>query len=288
MCISTGICMVEEENISKKTKLIHTAVEQTHIYYRDKAKEYCERTRSIDMTSSYDKFLKYVPQSEQMVILDLGCGSGRDVSVFKTHGYIVDAIDASIEMAKQTTHSTHIPALCEKIQELDKINRYAGIWASASLLHLPSKDLLSTFEKINNALISGGILYASFKYGHGEHIRGGRFFHDENEDSLRSLISLVPGLEILEMWDNRDVGIGKSSDERWLNSIIKKQETVISKSVMALVTTPSRNLRSSEKDNFPLGFQTWTEHRKSKDQIRRVKITKKRKNETQINLNDSF
>lgn len=63
-------------------------------------------------------------------------------------------------------------------------DEFDGIWASASLLHVPMDKLPSILMKMKDALKSGGVMYASFKYGDGTKLRGERKFSDFNEKSI--------------------------------------------------------------------------------------------------------
>ena len=64
--------------------------EVTSQYYSDNSQEFFESTVTADMTPQYEHFLKYVPSGS--IILDLGCGSGRDTKAFLKMGYAVEAI----------------------------------------------------------------------------------------------------------------------------------------------------------------------------------------------------
>ena len=58
---------------------------------------------------------------------------------------------------------------------------YDGIWACASVLHVPKIELANILQKMCNAVKVGGIIYTSFKYGNFEGERSGRFFCDFTE-----------------------------------------------------------------------------------------------------------
>ncbi len=61
-------------------------------YYEDNAEEYIRSTKDLDMSALYDQFLPHVPAGG--LILDAGCGSGRDAKRFAEMGFRVEAIDA--------------------------------------------------------------------------------------------------------------------------------------------------------------------------------------------------
>lgn len=188
-------------------------------YYQQKAKEFVEGTVSADMHDSQTRFLKLLPS--QAYILDFGCGSGRDTKAFLEQGYRVDAVDGSAELCRMASELTGIPVKQMLFEGLSAVEQYDGIWACASILHLPRKELMGVLKKISDALKIGGILYTSFKYGDFEGIRSGRYFIDFTEGSFGELMEGIPSLRTVETWITNDVRPGRG-DERWLNILLEK------------------------------------------------------------------
>ena len=108
--------------------------------------------------------------------------------------------------------------LCQTFAELDFDAAFDGVWACASLLHVPYAELTDIFGKVARALRPGGFLYASFKYGDFEGERNGRYFTDLDEERLAALIEPVAGLAIVETFITGDVRDGRR-DEHWLNVV---------------------------------------------------------------------
>ena len=190
-------------------------------YYNQNAKNFIENTRNVDMHLTQDKFLQLLdPQS---FILDFGCGSGRDTKYFMEKGYHVTATDGSAELCKLASAFTGIEVKEMLFQELDDINKYDGIWACSSILHLPKKELFPVLRKMCIALKSAGVIYSSFKYGDFEGERNGRYFTDFTEDTFRDFIKDIPELTIEDHWITSDVRPGRGN-EKWLNLIIRKSD----------------------------------------------------------------
>lgn len=188
---------------------------QTISYYDKNAEEFCKNTIDADMSYCRSKFLNYL--SEGASILDAGCGSGRDSVAFKQLGYHVTAMDASPEICKEAEKVLGQKVLCKIFEELDDENVYDGIWACASLLHVPKESMGEVLYRLKLALKDGGILYASFKYGDGEKIVNERLFNYFNEQSLRMLMR-ENGFEVLELFVTRDVRENRH-EEKWVNVV---------------------------------------------------------------------
>lgn len=75
-------------------------------YYNDNSKVFFDETVCADVTPLYERFLKYVPEGGR--ILDLGCGSGRDVKAFRDRGYVADGADRSEELCKLASEYTGV------------------------------------------------------------------------------------------------------------------------------------------------------------------------------------
>lgn len=187
-------------------------------YYNTHAKEFSDSTRDVEFTQIQDHFLSLLPP--KAAILDFGCGSGRDTKYFLDKGYQVDAADGSTEICVKASEYTGIPVKQMLFQELDAVEQYDGIWACASILHVPKDELYLVMERMHQALKKNGIVYASFKYGIYEGFRNGRYFTDFTEESFSEFMSDLPFL-IEEEWITEDVRPGRSN-ERWLNVILRK------------------------------------------------------------------
>ena len=142
-------------------------------YYNQNAAAFIAGTVSVDFKEIQDKFMNALCGKR---ILDFGCGSGRDTKFFIEAGFDVVATDGSEEMCKCASEYTGIHVRKMLFQELDEKERYNGIWACSSILHLPKMELKKVFIKMVEALCFDGIIYTSFKYGIFEGEKNGRYF----------------------------------------------------------------------------------------------------------------
>ncbi len=190
-------------------------------YYDSNADKFTETTKRVDFSEIQQMFIKYL--SPDASILDYGCGSGRDTKFFLDQGYHVTATDGSEEICKIASDYTGVSVKHLIFEELDDWNQYDGIWACASILHVPKKELPNIFYKMHRALKKNGLIYTSFKYGMFEGERNGRYFTDFTEDEFKDFVGEILGLEIEKMWITRDVREGRG-DERWLNILLRKTD----------------------------------------------------------------
>lgn len=112
-----------------------------------------------------------------------------------------------------------------KFEEMSFDDEFDGVWACASLLHVPSEDIKDVFGKIYMALYPKGIFYSSFKYGDGMLQRGERVFNDFTEDRIKKSLIEV-GFEIIECDTSFDVRPGRE-EEKWVNVIAKKINSLL-------------------------------------------------------------
>ncbi|EJO9873104.1 class I SAM-dependent methyltransferase [Vibrio vulnificus] len=189
----------------------------TDQYYTENAQSFFESTVSVDVQKLYDQFLPYLDPNG--AILDAGCGSGRDAKHFKALGFRVTAFDANqalVELASRHLEQHVIHAKFDTFRA--EPNSFDGIWACASLLHVPDKELGATFLTLSQLLRPQGLFYCSFKYGQAAQVRNGRFFTDMDEHKLHATLTTSP-LTIKQTWVTSDVRPGRGS-EQWLNAIL--------------------------------------------------------------------
>lgn len=188
-------------------------------YYNENAAEYFASTVNVDMHALRERFLTHLPARGH--ILDAGCGSGRDSLAFLNAGYRVTAFDAAPKMAALAEERIGQSVEVLRFQDVTWSNTFDGIWACASLLHVPRSELPDALQRLERALKPGGILYVSFKYGDGEREAGGRRFTDLDETGLATLLERVSGLRRLEQWITGDQRRGRAH-EPWFNALLVK------------------------------------------------------------------
>ena len=192
----------------------------TIAYYDKNAHAFASGTVSVDFLEMQKRFLDMLEPGAY--ILDFGCGSGRDVKFFLEQGYRVDAIDGSKELCRIASEYAGTQVRHMLFQDLNEIDKYDAIWACSSILHLSKVELHDVMERMSIALVSGGIIYTSFKYGEFEGERNGRYFTDFTMETFAAFIKDFGELEMVDKWLTGDVRPGRGM-EKWLNVILRKK-----------------------------------------------------------------
>ncbi len=193
--------------------------EPTLSFYEANAQRFFHETYGVDMKYLYEPFLSLLPAHAR--ILDAGCGSGRDALAFLERGYEVTAIDASEAMAKLASRHIGRPVLKLPLGRIEFDNHFDGVWACASLLHVPRLAMRDVLNRLARSIKAGGILYASFRYGDEENVRGGRLFNDYREDTLQEALRGQPDLQPIRLWRTTDLRPDRG-DIVWLNILSQK------------------------------------------------------------------
>ena len=189
-------------------------------FYNRNAARYSADTAGIDLSALHERFLALVPAGG--FILDAGCGSGRDSLAFLKRGYRVRAFDAAPEMARLAAVHIGQPVQVQRFDELEERAAYDGIWACASLLHLPEAELPSALQRLWAALKPDGVMYLSLKHGDGERIdTKGRHFTDTTEDRLRGWLAALQETGVVDCWLTHDERA--NSTEIWINALVRRE-----------------------------------------------------------------
>jgi len=188
-------------------------------YYHDKATEYTESTLYVDFSEIQEWFTSFLEKGN--LILDFGCGAGRDSLSFLNMGYKVEAMDGSTRLCAIAEKVTNLKVKNVRFSELNEKDKYDGIWACASIVHVSLKEINNILNKMHSALKKEGVVYCSFKYGKFEGIKNGRYYTYFTEEKFNKLITNINLFNIVETRITSDVR-KERNQEKWLNVILKK------------------------------------------------------------------
>ena len=186
-------------------------------WYRENAIQYAEETRNSLVLDALWEFLSRMKAGG--TILDYGSGSGRDSAYFLDKGFSVDSLDGSAEMKAQAERLFGIKVKLSSFLSLEEKEKYDGIWAQASILHLEEHDLRVALTLIERALKRDGVFYSSFRKGEEDGYEKGRWYTNMTE---RRFLSFLPAsLYVEKIWESQDVrpGVNKT----WLSIICRKK-----------------------------------------------------------------
>ena len=235
----------------------------TLLYYEQNVEKYAEEYDCFDFGGIYSKFEIMLEQSKCKghlpygSILDAGCGTGRDTVKFIKKGYQVTAFDASPAMvrkcnkeiddlkkssdAKIAESANSSKCLEMTFDEVNFRNEFNGVWASASLLHVPQYRLERTINRLIKALKKEGTIYISLKYGKGARELGNRQFYYYKAYMIKKILKKIEGLKVIEIWltDKKAEKVKRpwyilgwrldwlwryTKGEYWLNVMLKKEK----------------------------------------------------------------
>ena len=131
-------------------------------HYDDSAESFWQGTRDHDVSQNHAAFLDAIEGAPPFSILDFGCGPGRDLAYFKSLGHAPVGLDGSARfVAMARAH-----AGCEVMQQdflalALPAERFDGIFANASLFHVPRAELPRVLVGLHDALKPRGVLFTS-------------------------------------------------------------------------------------------------------------------------------
>ncbi len=183
-------------------------------HYNQHADAFWLGTKDHDVAQNYEAFLAPFPHDKKLDILDFGCGPGRDVSYFKSLGHRPVGLDGSDKFCRMARLHTACPILEQSFLDLNLPRQaFDGIFANASLFHVPSEALPRVLTELKDALRPGGILFSSNPRGNSEGWFGQRYGHYMELEASKSYLEQA-GFEVLRHYYRP---LGKPIDQQpWL------------------------------------------------------------------------
>lgn len=180
---------------------LHELTRVTIRHYDQSAASFQEGTRDHDVSQNVNALLERIEGPAPWTILDLGCGPGRDLATFRALGHEAIGLDAAPRFVEMARATTGCEVLLQDFLALElPAGRFHGIFANASLFHVPSQELPRVLGELHAALRPRGVLFSSNPRGHGEEgMRGDRYgaFHDE--ETWRAFVTAA-GFEELDCY----------------------------------------------------------------------------------------
>lgn len=195
--------------------------EVTLAHYDRHAESYWAGTRDHDVTQNYAALLGAIETAPPWSILDFGCGPGRDLAHFRSLGHEAVGLDGSKEFVAMARAYTGCEVLQQDFLALDlPASRFDGVFANASLFHVPREALPDVLRKLHATLKPRGVLFSSNPRGDNEEgFNGDRYgcFHDL--ETWRTFVRAAGFVEIDHYY--RPPGLPREQ-QPWLATVWRK------------------------------------------------------------------
>jgi SAM-dependent methyltransferase len=156
--------------------------ETTLACYNARAERFWEGTRGHDVSQNIGTLLSYIEAKPPFSILDFGCGPGRDLKAFTALGHEAIGLEGASELARMAREFSGCTVWEQDFLNLELPDeRFDGIFANASLFHVPGAELPRVLMELRLTLKAGGVLFSSNPRGNNEEgWNAGRYgvYHD--------------------------------------------------------------------------------------------------------------
>ncbi len=193
----------------------------TIAHYEQRATEFEAGTRDHDVSQNIAALLRHIEGPAPFTILDFGCGPGRDLASFTGLGHIAIGLEGTPAFAAMARAQTGCEVWQQDFLKLQVPARhFDGIYANASLFHVPSQELPRVLGQLHSALKSGGVLFSSNPRGENdEGWNRGRYGAYHDLEGWRGYLNGAGFAELEHYY--RPTGLPRE-DQPWLASVWRK------------------------------------------------------------------
>ncbi len=197
--------------------------ERTLESYNQRAADFWAGTRDHDVSQNIAALLQYIEGRPPFTLLDFGCGPGRDLRALAALGHVAIGVEGAAQFAEMARAHSGCEVWQQDFLALDlPACRFDGVFANASLFHVPSRALPDVLRRLHACLKPGGVLFASNPRGHNEEgWSGGRYGVYHDLESWRRYLSAAGFVELSHYY--RPAGLPREQ-QPWLASLWRKPD----------------------------------------------------------------
>lgn len=190
-------------------------------HYNESADDFREGTRHHDVSQNIAALLRHIEAPPPYCILDFGCGPGRDLKTFRALGHHPIGLDGSARLVEMARGDSGCEVWQQDFLKLKlPPARFDGIFANASLFHVPAQELPQVLGKLFDALKPGGVLFSSNPRGHNEEGWNGRRYGSYHDlEAWRRYMAAAGFVELEHYY--RPAGLPREQ-QPWLASVWRK------------------------------------------------------------------
>jgi SAM-dependent methyltransferase len=194
-------------------------------HYDSRAEDFWQGTRDHDVSQNMAALLKHIEGAAPFTILDFGCGPGRDLKAFTDQGHVAVGLEGSARFAAMAREHSGCEVLQQDFLKLDlpaaHAARFDGVFANASLFHVPGLELPRVLRELHASLKPRGVLFSSNPRGANEEgWNRGRYGAYHDLESWRRFLAAA-GFEELEHY-YRPAGL-PLEQQSWLASVWRRR-----------------------------------------------------------------
>jgi len=199
----------------------HHTTGRTLAHYNRSAVAFREGTWDHDVTQNYQALIDALEGDGPHSVLDLGCGPGRDLAYFKSQGLEAVGLDGAPEFVEMARVETGCDVWHQNFLGLDlPQNRFDGLFANATLFHIPGLELPRVLCELYATLKPGGVLFSSNPRGNNqEGFQGDRYCCYHDLQTWRTYVGAAGFTEIHHYF--RPPGLPRAQ-QPWLATVWRK------------------------------------------------------------------
>ena len=138
-------------------------------HYNQRAEEFWEGTRDHDVSQNLAALLQAIETVPPFAILDFDCGPGRDLKTCVALGHTAVGLEGAARFAAMARAYSGCEVWQQDFLQLDlPPNYFDGVFANASLFHVPSQELPRVLRQLHSTLKPGGVLFSSNPHGNNQ------------------------------------------------------------------------------------------------------------------------